>query len=96
VSNRGHDSIACFSFDPDGLMLTPVGHVPTGPVPRAFSLDRSGRFVCAASQESGALTVAAIPERGEEPSTLITYKEFLTETANPLWVCLTPRASDPR
>jgi 6-phosphogluconolactonase len=96
VSNRGHDSIAYFAFDPETSTLHATGHVPTGPVPRAFCLDGTGRFVCAASQEDGTLTVAAIPGRGEVASILNSYSDILSETANPLWVCVTPEQARPR
>ena len=53
--NRGHNSIAGFSVDPSNGRLTPIGQVPTEPVPRAFSLDPRGNFLFAAGLESGRL-----------------------------------------
>jgi 6-phosphogluconolactonase len=55
ASNRGHNSIACFSVDSSTGHLTAVGHAPTEAVPRAFTLDAAGRFLYAAGQESGRL-----------------------------------------
>jgi 6-phosphogluconolactonase len=53
-SNRGHDSIAAFSIDPDTGRLTLLGHTPTGgKTPRNFVIDPSGAFLLAANQNSG-------------------------------------------
>lgn len=52
-SNRGHDSIAIFSIDPDTGLLTPIGHESTrGKAPRNFGLDPSGSFLLAANQDT--------------------------------------------
>lgn len=57
-SNRGHNSIAIFSFDAGTGRLKPVGHQPTGGrTPRNFALDPSGHFLLAANQDSGSITV---------------------------------------
>ena len=53
--NRGHDSIAIFTVDPDSGRLTPIGHQPTERVPRAFSLDPEGRFLLVAGLETAKL-----------------------------------------
>jgi 6-phosphogluconolactonase len=51
-SNRGHDSIACWSIGPDGA-LTFVGCVSSGGTePRNFNIDPSGRWLLAANQHS--------------------------------------------
>lgn len=89
VSNRGHDSIACFDFNAATSTLSPTGYVSTGSVPRAFCLDPSGRFLCAASQANGTLTVAGLPGNRELPLP-IEYDSLLRATANPLWVCVVP------
>ena len=54
VSNRGHDSIACFAVDQVGH-LTATGNQPTEPVPRAFGIDPTGSFLYAGGQASGKL-----------------------------------------
>ncbi len=55
VANRGHNSIAGFAVDAATGRLSAIGHVPTEPVPSAFSLDPSGHFVFAAGSASGRL-----------------------------------------
>jgi 6-phosphogluconolactonase len=50
AANRGHDSLATFSVDAAGK-LAALGHRPTGPTPRQFTLDPAGRFVLVASQD---------------------------------------------
>jgi 6-phosphogluconolactonase len=58
VSNRGHDSIARFRFDPETARLEALGQTPTrGQVPRNFNLDPSGRWLLAANQGSGNVAV---------------------------------------
>ncbi len=60
-SNRGHDTIAAFEFDPVSQALKPVGHFPTmGKNPRFFTVDPSGRFLLAANQDSDSIVVFAI------------------------------------
>jgi 6-phosphogluconolactonase len=52
-SNRGHDSIAIFSIDPEAGTLTAIGHESTkGKTPRNFGLDPSGSFLLAANQDT--------------------------------------------
>ena len=62
VSNRGHDSIACFAVDHSGC-LTVIGVQPTEPVPRAFGIDPTGHFLYAGGQESGELASYRIDAR---------------------------------
>jgi len=60
-SNRGHDSIAIFSIDPDSGRLTARGHQSTGgETPRNFGIDPAGRWLIAANQKSGTLCVFRI------------------------------------
>jgi len=55
ASNRGHDTIARFSYDAAGK-LTLEGHVPTfGRVPRMFSLAGKGTLAYVANQGSGTI-----------------------------------------
>jgi 6-phosphogluconolactonase len=62
VSNRGHDSIAVFSFGKDGRM-SPVefanAHVKT---PRGFGISPCGRWLLAAGQDSNDLALHAVDE----------------------------------
>ena len=54
--NRGHNSIALFSIDRQGV-LTPLQHVPTEPHVRGMDLDCSGRCLLAAGVTSGHVCV---------------------------------------
>ena len=83
VPNRGHNSIAAFAVDGEG-MLTAAAHVETEAVPSAFSLDPSGRYVFAAGSatnrlaaysidgQSGAMTALATYEVGARPMSVLT------------------------
>jgi len=57
-SNRGHDSIAVFSIDPESGRLSAVQHRSTeGRTPRNFCLSPDGRFLLAANQRSDNIVV---------------------------------------
>lgn len=66
ASNRGHDSIAAYAISSDG-QLALISHTPTGgKVPRNFALDPTGRWLLAAGQDSGDITVFKIdPATGQ-------------------------------
>jgi 6-phosphogluconolactonase len=82
VSNRGHDSIACFAIDGDTGELTALGQQPTEQRPRAFTVDPTGNFLLAAGQESGRLASYRIDaETGKlEPLKIYDIGD------NPAWV----------
>ena len=65
-SNRGHDTIAAYAIASDG-QLALIGHTPIGgKVPRNFALDPTGRWLLAAGQDSGDITVFKIdPATGQ-------------------------------
>jgi 6-phosphogluconolactonase len=69
VSNRGHDSITSFDIGKDGkltfLEATPSG----GHIPRNFNFDPTGRWLLAAHQDSGNITVFEVTRRGSLRST---------------------------
>ena len=57
-SNRGHDSIAVFGFDPRRGQLTCLQHQATqGKMPRHFALDPTGQWLLAENQESDSVVV---------------------------------------
>ncbi|HUL35747.1 MAG TPA: lactonase family protein [Candidatus Eisenbacteria bacterium] len=61
ASNRGYDSIAVFSIDPQKGTLTPAGIFPTGgKEPRHFALDPTGQFLLAENQFSNSIVVFRI------------------------------------
>lgn len=67
ASNRGHDSIAVFTFE-DDHRLTPIGHVASGGRhPRNFAIHPSGRSMLVANQHSDALVHFAIDEDDGRP-----------------------------
>jgi 6-phosphogluconolactonase len=73
VSNRGHDSIACFTVDAESGKLTLVEQEPTEKTPRSFNVDPSGRFLYAAGQGSGKLASYRIDNDFGELTRLETY-----------------------
>lgn len=83
VSNRGHDSIACFAVDGMGG-LTGIGIQRTEPVPRAFGIDPTGNFLFAGGQESGRLASYRIDERSGQLCPLKTY----TVGKQSMWVLI--------
>jgi 6-phosphogluconolactonase len=66
-SNRGHDSIAVFTIDPQTGELTPAGHQGKDiKTPRNFGIDPTGKFLIVANQDSDSLVVFRIdPQTGE-------------------------------
>ncbi len=64
VSNRGHDSLAIFSIDPNKGTLTAKGHASTqGKTPRNFAIDPTGKLVFAANQDSDTVVVFQIDQQ---------------------------------
>jgi len=63
VSNRGHDSIAAFSIDPDSGLPRLEGVESTrGGVPRNFAIDPSGAWLVAANQDTDNLVLFSIDQ----------------------------------
>lgn len=57
VSNRGHDSIACFRTDSETGSLSLIGIFPTGgKTPRDIAFSPDGALLLAANQDSGTIT----------------------------------------
>jgi 6-phosphogluconolactonase len=53
ASNRGHDTIACYTRDPASGKLTATGHVDTtGSGPRHFGIDPTGAWMLVANQNT--------------------------------------------
>lgn len=58
ASNRGNDSIARFTIDPQSGRLTSTGWTPSGGKgPRSFTIDPSGHFLLAANQNSANIAI---------------------------------------
>ena len=61
ASNRGHDSLARFTIDPESGRLTATGHHPTGgKTPRHFGLDPTGTLIAMGNQDSDTIVLARI------------------------------------
>ena len=84
VSNRGHDSIACFVIDEVTGELSCVGRQATEPRPRAFAVDPTGSFLYAAGQESGRLASYRIDAQTGELEPLRVYDVG----EHPAWVLI--------
>jgi 6-phosphogluconolactonase len=64
ASNRGHDSIAVFSIDPEKGTLTSIEYVASGGVkPRTFEIDPSGSYLLVANQISNKIVVFKIDSK---------------------------------
>jgi 6-phosphogluconolactonase (cycloisomerase 2 family) len=63
VSNRGHDSVAIFSADPETGKLAPVGWQSTqGRTPRFLSLDPANRFLYAANEQGDTIVTFRVDQ----------------------------------
>ena len=63
VSNRGHDSIAVFSIDPDNGNLKSLEWVASGgKTPRNFAIDPTGQWLFAANQDSNNINLLRIDQ----------------------------------
>jgi 6-phosphogluconolactonase len=74
VSNRGHDSLACFEIDKHTGRLTALGQTPTEKTPRSFDLDPSGKFLFAAGEASGRVAGYSVDETSGKLSRIATYE----------------------
>ena len=82
--NRGHNSVASFAVDGSTGHLTATGWVSTEPVPRAFSLDPSDRFVFVGGLDSGRIaSYEADPDTGA-----LTPLETYEGGNRPMWVLI--------
>lgn len=63
ASNRGHDTLARFTIDPDSGRLTATGHHPTGgKTPRHFGLDPTGTLLAMGNQGTDTIVLARIDQ----------------------------------
>lgn len=73
ASNRGHDSLAVFSVNPQSGELTPHGQTPTEKTPRSFCLVAGDQFVVSAGEGSDRLIVF---RRNPDNGTLTPLKTY--------------------
>jgi 6-phosphogluconolactonase len=85
VSNRGLNTIACYSVNSQTGMLTPVGRVPADAEVRSFSLDPAGNFLFAAGLATGRLISYRVNKVTAELQQLETYNVG----KEPWWVLIT-------
>ncbi|MFS0723972.1 lactonase family protein [Paenibacillus sp. 1P07SE] len=64
VSNRGHDSLATFRIDEDGLLTLTGCPSVQGRTPRNFAVVPDGRHVLVANQDTDSIVVMALDEDG--------------------------------
>jgi 6-phosphogluconolactonase len=63
VSNRGHNTIACFSVDQSTGKLTFIEAAPSiVKVPRNFGIDATGKWLIAGGNSGGGIVVFAIDQ----------------------------------
>lgn len=82
ASNRGHESIASFTIDPESGELRELERVATEKIPRSFDIMPGGRFLVAAGQGEGRL---ALYRRDPDKGTL-TRVQTLDCGKSPAWV----------
>lgn len=82
VSNRGHDTIACYAIDEHTGLMTPLGQQKTQPIPRVFCVDPTGEFLYAAGQGSGKMEAFRIDENAGSLISLEVYDVG----KRPMWV----------
>lgn len=64
VSNRGHNTIACFSVDESTGKLTYIENAPSiVKIPRNFGIDPTGQWMITAGQDSSSIAVLAIDQK---------------------------------
>lgn len=81
ASNRGHDSIAAYKLDEDGLM-TFIDWFKTEPVPREFAIDLKGQYLYSAGLKSHKLAAYAIDANTGRLSRIGNYDT----PEGPIWV----------
>jgi 6-phosphogluconolactonase len=82
VSNRGHDSIACFRIDEANGRLCLLGHVVTERMPWSFDFDPQGRFLYVAGRDWGRLSAYRVDEASGTLKRVAIYEVG----AEPRWV----------
>ena len=87
ASNRGHDSIACYTVDADSGRLALIELASTEKTPRAFNLDTKGRYLLATGLDTGKLATYKIsPDTGS-----LVPLEVQSLGRRPMWVLVIPR-----
>ncbi|MFO0952207.1 MAG: lactonase family protein [Isosphaeraceae bacterium] len=86
-SNRGHDSIAVFSIDPESGKLTPTSHQGKGiKNPRNFGIDPTGNLALVANQDANTVLVFKV----DKATGALTPTEHVVKVAKPVCVVFVP------
>ena len=90
-SNRGHNSIAVFTIDPETGRLTAAGHQSQDiKTPRNFGIDPTGTYLMVANQDSNSIVVFRINGQTGE----LTLSGSKAEVPMPVCVKMMPVRSD--
>ncbi|MFO1020327.1 MAG: lactonase family protein [Planctomycetales bacterium] len=84
VSNRGHDSLACYDINGQTGLAKSLGPVCTEKTPRSFDLSPDGEYVYAAGQGSGKLASYRLNSKTGQLQPLKSYDVG----PNPSWVMI--------
>jgi 6-phosphogluconolactonase len=88
-SNRGHNSIAVFTINPESGRLTAVGHQSQDiKTPRNFGIDPTGAYLLVANQDSNSIVVFRINDKTGE----LTPTGVKVEVPAPVCVKMMPAA----
>ena len=82
ASNRGHDTITCFSVHSKTGELTVIKQQPTEKTPRAFCLDPEGKYLFACGLDSGKLASYRINDQ----TGVLEPLEIYAIGKQPMWV----------
>ena len=84
ASNRGHNSIAIYSVDPDSGEFTSLGQQSTVATPRAFNIDPTGNYMLVSGLDNGDLATYKI-----ETSGLLSHLATQKIGNAPMWIHIT-------
>ncbi|AWK14686.1 6-phosphogluconolactonase [Candidatus Fukatsuia symbiotica] len=82
ISDRTASTLAIFSIEQEGTVISLIGHQPTETQPRGFNIDHSGDFLIAAGQQSDHIAVYGIDEHTGKLTLLARYPVG----KGPMWV----------
>lgn len=80
ASNRGHNSLAIFSIDSQGALVS-IGYQEVVGTPREFEIDPTGKFIYVGGLYSNKLSTFTIAPNG-----LLNSVEVLDTSGSPMWL----------
>jgi len=84
ATNRGHNSVAMYSVNPNTGELTSLGQQPTLGTPRAFNIDPTGKFMLVSGLDNGDLATYKIESTGH-----LTHLKTQPIGNEPMWIHIT-------